>query len=296
MNSFPPPGDPDDATEGLRPGEIPPLPFPSLPSERTPTLRELSVGGDLSVPPPPLPFPLAAPDRDVTPFRPSQRPPIALLCIVDDGQEDGEIVRLRADRYVFGRVEGDVVIPHDSLISSRHAELTRHLDRGRTVWYLRDLGSTNGSYVRIITANVESGQKMLIGGRHYRFDDPLQSAVKAAEAEDEAPGTRRALGGGAPSLLPQLVALTEKGDGQRYQIGQTDCWVGRDTKRCGVVLADDPMVSPQHVRLFRDSDGHWKMQDGKSRNGTWFRIHKVRFKRTSQFMLGEQRFVLRFLP
>src|SRR5437588_5592043 len=58
--------------------------------------------------------------------RPVQRPPIALLCILDDGKADGEWVRLRADATVIGRSEGDVRLPHDGLVSTRHAQVVRH--------------------------------------------------------------------------------------------------------------------------------------------------------------------------
>src|SRR4051794_9198362 len=42
-------------------------------------------------------------DDDTRPERPQERPPMALLCIVDDGKADGEWVRLRGERYLIGR-------------------------------------------------------------------------------------------------------------------------------------------------------------------------------------------------
>ena len=55
-------------------------------------------------------------------FRPKLRPPTPVLIVCDDGSESGESVRIRKDRFVIGRTEGDVTIPNDSQISSRHAE------------------------------------------------------------------------------------------------------------------------------------------------------------------------------
>ena len=271
--------------------DVPPM-RPSLrPVQRTPTPREVNFEDEAAPSRPPA----RARNDETMPFRPAQRPAMALLCIVDDGQDEGEIVRLRADKYVLGRVEGDIRIPHDSLISARHAELSRQLDKGETSWCICDLGSTNGTYFRIATATMEANQQVLIGGKQYRFDDPLQAVCAAADAADDAPGTRRAFGNKVGSLLPALVELTEQGEGQRYPIPQAECWIGRDPQQCAVVLASDAMVNPRHVRIFRDNAGRWNLEDAKSHNGTWLRVNKVRFKRTSQFMLGEQRFILRFL-
>jgi pSer/pThr/pTyr-binding forkhead associated (FHA) protein len=285
--------------------EIAPGPAPAPPSlppaeapTRPPSARKPSLGvgsGPRRVPTSLTPPP--EPDTDA--FRPSQRPALALLCILDDGADDGEWVRLRAEKTLFGRVEGDVVIPHDPLISSRHAELTRQMLKTGTCWDLRDLDSTNGTFVRIHTAALESGQQLLLGGRHYRFDDPMQQAAKApptvAGGEDAGgTATRRALGDGSQGcLLPSLVELTKQGEGRRFVVAGSEVWIGRDPKQCTVAIPDDPMVSPRHARLYRDAKGRWMMQDAPSRNGVWFSVHKVRFKRTTYFQLGEQRFLLK---
>lgn len=67
---------------------------------------------------------------DTAGFRPIVRPPMLLLGILDDGGEDGEWIRIRGDGLVIGRDQGDVRIPHDTMISGRHAELSRQTVRG----------------------------------------------------------------------------------------------------------------------------------------------------------------------
>src|SRR5947209_5349177 len=57
----------------------------------------------------------AASPRVVCPDRPTQRPPVASLTLFDDGKTDGELLRLRAARFVLGRSEGDFLLPHDEL-------------------------------------------------------------------------------------------------------------------------------------------------------------------------------------
>src|SRR5688572_21012439 len=70
----------------------------------------------------------AAVPTTLVPFRPVRRPPMASLCIVDDASDDGEWVRIRDGACVLGRSEGNVIIPHDGMMSSKHAEITRVLE------------------------------------------------------------------------------------------------------------------------------------------------------------------------
>jgi pSer/pThr/pTyr-binding forkhead associated (FHA) protein len=224
---------------------------------------------------------------------------MALLCIVDDGKEDGEWVRLRKDTVVLGRSEGDIVIPHDSMMSGRHAELSRRLDQGRYRWHLTDLQSTNGTYVRIGTAALRHGQELLIGGHRYRFEAAGQ-LVEAPDEDAEAADDKRKVTRGWQSiepsnLLPSLVELTAKGDGQRYLLAQNENWVGRDAAHCAVALVGDPLISPRHARVFRDPKGRWHVENMKSLNGTWLRIDQMALDSACQFQLGEQRFLLRVL-
>src|SRR5262245_36580287 len=94
-------------------------------AQRTPTVKEV------------------APDIGTWPYRPANRPAMAMLCIVDDGSNDGEWVRIRKERTTIGRLDADIVIAHDSMMSGRHAEITRRVEKGRSRWRLTDLQSTN---------------------------------------------------------------------------------------------------------------------------------------------------------
>ena len=60
--------------------------------------------------------------RRSSPVPPRLRPPTPILTIYDDGSEEGEVIRIRQDRFIIGRTEGDLIIPNDSQISSHHAE------------------------------------------------------------------------------------------------------------------------------------------------------------------------------
>src|SRR5437588_432041 len=66
-----------------------------------------------SVPKEPVDVPArtAEPDQEAKPFRPALRPSMGLLCVLDDGDDTGEILRVRASSFVIGRVEGNLIIP-----------------------------------------------------------------------------------------------------------------------------------------------------------------------------------------
>jgi pSer/pThr/pTyr-binding forkhead associated (FHA) protein len=220
-----------------------------------------------------------------------------MLCVLDDGREDGEWVRLRGDRVIIGRADGDVVIPHDTMISARHAELTRHHEQGRYRWHLTDLNSTNGTYVRVTTAILKHQQELLMGSRRYRFDAAPQGAALLAETGEPGTGTRTETRGWqavAPAdVVPSLVELTPHGEGQRHFLTKNDNWVGRNPATSAVVPANDPLISPQHARIYKDAKGRWLVENTKSVNGTWLRIERMALDAACQFQLGEQRFLLR---
>jgi pSer/pThr/pTyr-binding forkhead associated (FHA) protein len=247
-------------------------------ARRTPTVKEAAKSDDV-------------------PYRPVRRPPMALLCAFDDGRDDGEWFRLRSERIVLGRTEGDVRIPHDEMMSGRHTELFRQISNERFRWYLRDLGSTNGTYVRINTTQVRNGQEFLIGTRRFRFSsgrqvDPAATQEEAAEANK---GTRGWQSVSVAELLPSVVELTPRGEGQRSYLNKSEHFLGRDAGQCDILLSDDLMVSARHARLHRDAKGRWLLENCGAGNGVWLRIDKIAIDNSAQFQLGEQRFLIKVL-
>ncbi len=225
--------------------------------------------------------------------RPTQRPPVATLCIVDDGKLDGEIVRLRADRTVLGRSEGDIRIPHDPAISGRHAEIVRLLaPTGGYGWLLVDLHTTNGTFVRVGNTLLRDGSELIIGHGRYRFVAANPAAASPAPPEDLGGGTRP----WAPAPLQGLVAtLVETATGQRYPLTLPEYWIGGDPAQCAIVRPGDKLANARHARLFRDGGGQWHIENHQSLNGLWFRITQIPLGKLCQFRLGEQRFVFRRL-
>ena len=239
-----------------------------------------------------------APPSGATPFRPVMRPPMALLYILDDGSaDDGEIVRLRKDRTTVGRREGDVVINHDTGMSGRHIEISRKQMDDRYRWFLKDLGSTNGTFVRCDRAKLKNKFEILIGSRRFRFEDGSSTPGAAPETmvpdnhtrpwnvNIASPSTRNA---------PVLVEMTPTGDGRRYPLNRLPCYIGTEPTACDVLIDNDPLVCPVHVKLEHDDQGNLFIEDAKSFNGTWLRIKELPLDCNCSFQCGEQRFLLRF--
>jgi hypothetical protein len=238
------------------------------------------------------PPPAAEPETPAE--KPQQRPPMGLLCILDDGKLDGEWVRLRGDRCLIGRVEGDVRIPHDVLMSSRHAELVRQKARDGHRWVLTDLQSRNGTWVRIGSSVLRDQNELVIGRGQYRFEAGTAPAAAVATAPTAPPGATIGWAAGPTGLgVAALVDVTPGGTGQRYALTQPEYWVGRDAKACAIARPDDPFANPRHARLHRDARGQWHVDNNRSVNGLWLRIDEIPLGATCQFRLGEQRFLFR---
>ena len=84
------------------------------------------------------------------------------------GSQNGQRYNLPAGRARMGRgLENEIVI-EDARVSRNHAEI---YPRGNE-WYLRDLGSTNGTYVNgygIRERALESGDRVSLGGAELVF-------------------------------------------------------------------------------------------------------------------------------
>lgn len=96
------------------------------------------------------------------------------LRILTPGIEPAEL-ELRAGVNTLGRREGNAVCVLDGSVSGRHCELTE----GGGVLTLRDLGSTNGSFI----AGARSGEGTIASGQTFR----VGSVEIAYEADEAAP-------------------------------------------------------------------------------------------------------------
>lgn len=225
--------------------------------------------------------------------RPVLRPPVGMLCICDDGKQEGEWLRLRGDRSVIGRSEGDVRITHDTLMSARHAEIVRKSGKGGFRWYLVDLQSTNGTFVRIGSSPLWHGCELMIGAGRYRFAAGVAATGPAQTGDVHEVSTRAWADDSLRALVPSLVEVTPSGPLQRYPLTLPEYWLGQDPS-CAIARVHDPYVSGRHARLYRDAKSQWHVENNKSLNGVWLRVTEpMPLADACRFRLGEQRFVFR---
>ncbi|QVL32676.1 FHA domain-containing protein [Telmatocola sphagniphila] len=268
---------------GVKPTSAPdPKPAIPKPAAIVPTPETAPTAGWIDVSP--KPAPLYEPQL----FQPTNRPPMASLCVLDDLGEDGTWHRLMKDRIVIGRTEGDIQIPHDAMISTKHAELIRQKNRENWRWILSDLGSTNGSFVRVGSGILHNRQEFLIGRTHYRFDSAKGESTVPAE-KSQSGMTVSWQDTGALAMIPSIVELTPQGEGQRIPITTSEIWIGRDP-HCQVIPKEDPFANGKHARIYRDAKGRWFIVNNKSLNGVWVRVEQIPLEGNCQFLLGEQRF------
>jgi pSer/pThr/pTyr-binding forkhead associated (FHA) protein len=264
-------------------------------ARRSATVQEAALAPAAPRPAAPAPAAAANPAAvdDATPFRPVVRSSMALLVALDDGEDEGEAIRIRTASFVIGRVEGDLIIPHDPGISSRHIEIVRRGDGPAARWSLHDLNSTNGTFVRAGTVALRVGQELLFGTRRFVFKTPAlvseaQSPVAASTQKWQALSA-----GETQRPQPSLAELRPDGAGRCFPFTGTEMTLGRDLS-CSIVV-DDPMVSLRHARIAQDAKGRWFVHNTGSKNGVWARIEEIPLDRGGQFQCGEQRFSIKIL-
>jgi pSer/pThr/pTyr-binding forkhead associated (FHA) protein len=84
-----------------------------------------------------------------------------------EGGGEGDIFPLKPGENTVGRGTGDVSFPHDGYVSSKHATIS--VNEGS--FAVKDLGSANGTFVRINgQAAVSAGDLLLVGEQILRVD------------------------------------------------------------------------------------------------------------------------------
>lgn len=230
-------------------------------------------------------------------FRPTTRPPVVQLTICDDGSATGEIIRIRDEQFIVGRTEGNLKLPFDDLLSSRHLAITRQTVKGSWRWVVTDLQSKNGVFFRVSKAPLSHNTEFLIGNGCYRYQLNQNAGPETAiwnGNEADAPATRELLANQSPggSLLSEVV---RGGSGQRISLAKETYTIGSH-KSCDIVRFDDPFTESKHATLARSDKGTWVIQNNKAKNGVWIRLPQIGIDKDGkcEFQAGEQRFKLNF--
>jgi hypothetical protein len=220
------------------------------------------------------------------PFRPSLRPSTPRLTILDDGETlSGEIVRLRESVTLIGRIEGHIRLPHDQQVSKQHAEIIRD-GMAPFRWLLRDLDSSNCTFVNCAKTLLRQDRIVILGSRRYR----LRIANCAPVAPNDAGTSLADLQGSVKDAWPTLVETVASGTPHEIQLRGPHLTLGRP--RCGNhIELDDPLIARQHATISRLPSGEWQLTALPSRNGVWAQIKLIALSASCRFQCGEQRFL-----
>jgi pSer/pThr/pTyr-binding forkhead associated (FHA) protein/predicted amidophosphoribosyltransferase len=270
------------------------------------------------VPPRPQPPRAEPPAISLPPATPSRAPGAGairgrLVVIAKDGGEGASYPF--ADRLDVGRTEGDVIVPDDPYISPRHARLSWKGDAGNDgrsgKLLLRDLGSTNGVYLRLAPERANGGGKdasssgqsvalklqdqdlILLGQQVIRFE-----VVRDAE-EGLGPASQHGtlvFGTPAAPRYARLCLRTVEGVTRDvYYLGKRETILGRESG--DIIFAEDPFLSRRHASIVvhqgtkGDGKRTFALSDFGSSNGTFLQIRgEVPLESGSEFRVGQQLF------
>lgn len=137
-----------------------------------------------------------------------------------DGDRAGEVIPLGSSPLRIGRRAGNDLVLSDEKVSGQHAELAAE---GGAIT-LRDLGSTNGSFLdgkRIEEVALTAGDVLRIGRVSMRFREADAVAAGAEEFEVNRLDTgRRRKGGSGGVMLLGVAAVAVAGVGAWWQWGR----------------------------------------------------------------------------
>jgi pSer/pThr/pTyr-binding forkhead associated (FHA) protein len=252
----------------------------------------------------PVPAPAVAPAAPAVSAVPA---PVAtpsrarLVLIARDGGE-GPSYPLGESTDV-GRVEGNIVVAEDRYISPRHARIQL---RGGA-FYLRDLSSANGVYLRIpfvrsadpsdAPSSADSEQVLqdqdlfLVGQQVLRFE-----VVKQAEEGFGVASENGTLLFGTPAA-PRYGRLSQRTvEGvvrDVYHLRKAETVIGRESG--DIVFTDDPFLSRRHAVLRVHGAGQptrrFTLADLGSSNGSFLQVREeVRLRHGDHFRIGQQLF------
>jgi pSer/pThr/pTyr-binding forkhead associated (FHA) protein len=238
--------------------------------------------------------------------------PRARLIIIDKDGSEGASHPI-GESLDVGRTEGHVVMEDDRYLSPRHARVVRKGGAGAVRLWLRDLGSTNGVYLRLRPAPASAPQAMagqaaapadpaglslahplrdqdlfLVGQQVLRFevvndaDDGLGPASQHGTLLFGCPASPR---------YARLSQRTVEGVTRDvFYIRKAETVLGRESG--DIVFTEDPFLSRRHAAIRLEKEPRrFLLTDLGSSNGTFIQIRgEVALEPGDQFRIGQQLF------
>lgn len=221
---------------------------------------------------------------------PGQRPaaaglPLPHLAVVSQDGSTGQTYWLEGDSIDIGRDEGDIRLDGDRYVSPRHARVYR---RGAD-FYLRDLGSLNGVFLRVRELEqLRDADLMLLGSEVLRFGVVADSEQGWGAAREQ--GTD-VYGSAARPRYACLCERTVEGVTRNvFYISADETVIGREFG--DLVFTADSFMSRRHAAIHRDPlAGTFTLRDLGSSNGTYLAIRgEVELRDGDHLRVGQHLF------
>jgi pSer/pThr/pTyr-binding forkhead associated (FHA) protein len=257
---------------------------------------------------PPPPVPAAQPSRASAPGAATR----GRLVVIAKSGADGPSYPF-GDSIDVGRVEGNIIVGEDPYLSPRHVRIV--FSNGKLL--LRDLGSTNGVFLRLAPIRDMNGKReaggetaiplvdqdlILVGQQVLRFEILKEAEGGLGPAQEH--GTLL-FGSPAAPRYARLGQRTVEGITRDvYYVRKVETVLGRESG--DVVFTEDPFLSRRHAAirvLGRDGsplqsgakvpvgDARFALVDLGSSNGTFLRIRgDIELHSGDHFRVGQQLF------
>ncbi|MEO8180311.1 MAG: FHA domain-containing protein [Deltaproteobacteria bacterium] len=210
---------------------------------------------------------------------------IAHLAVISQDGSTGQTHWIEQGSVDIGRDEGEIQLSADRFVSPRHARV--FIRSG--AFFLKDLGSLNGVYLRVRDSEPLSDTDLvLLGSEVLRFD-------LLSEAErDLGPARERGTDVYGSPAKPRYASLSERtveGVSRNvFYISGDEVVIGREFG--DLVFTTDSFMSRRHAAIQRDPlAGTFTLRDLGSSNGTYLAIRgEVELREGDHLRVGQHLF------
>jgi pSer/pThr/pTyr-binding forkhead associated (FHA) protein len=212
-------------------------------------------------------------------------PPLPHLAVISQDGSTGQTFWIENGSVDIGRDEGDIRLATDRFVSPRHA---RVFNRAGS-FFLRDLGSLNGVYLRVRESEtLKDADWILLGSEVLRFSllDDAEHGLGAANER----GTD-VYGSPARPRYACLCERTVEGVNRNvFYISADEIVIGREFG--DLVFTADSFMSRRHAAIQRDpTAGTFSLRDLGSSNGTYLAIRgEVELREGDHLRVGQHLF------
>jgi pSer/pThr/pTyr-binding forkhead associated (FHA) protein len=212
-------------------------------------------------------------------------PPLPHLAVISQDGSTGQTYWIENGSVDIGRDEGDIRLATDGFVSPRHARVYTRSG----AFFLRDLGSLNGVYLRVRESEtLRDADWILLGSEVLRFrllDDAERGLGLANERGTDVYGS---------PARPRYACLCERTvegvNRNVFYISADEIVIGREFG--DLVFTADSFMSRRHAAIQRDpTAGTFSLRDLGSSNGTYLAIRgEVELREGDHLRVGQHLF------